>query len=164
MESRLFEIVGAWVHDVPEPEVKLRLAADSHHHAWHAALWRERLPVSHGTDVDRLVVPAGGWAAFVTEFEESSQTVERLTGLYRVLLPRQVATYQDHLDAASPITDGPAIRALELVLADELADWRRGERLLQRSLRSAGDVARAAAHQRILETLLLGEAAEGVGA
>lgn len=155
LEGRLFEILGAWVHDVPEPEVKIRLAADSYHHAWHAALWRERLPVSQGTDGERLVAPAGPWAAFVTAFQQSPTTVERLAALYRVVLPRQVASYQDHLDTASSITDGPTIRALELVLADDLADWRRGERLLQRHLVSPGDVARAAAHQGTLEALLL---------
>jgi hypothetical protein len=155
LESRVFEILGAWVHDVAEPEVKLRLAADSHHHAWHAALWRERLPVSQGSDGERLIAPAIAWAAFVTAFEQSLTTLERLTALYRVLLPRQVARYQDHLDTASSITDGPTIRALELVLADDLADWRRGERLLQRHLVSAGDAVRAAAHQGMLESILV---------
>jgi hypothetical protein len=155
LEARLFEILGAWVHDVPEPEVKIQLAADSHHHAWHAALWRERLPVSQGTDGEHLVAPAGPWAAFVTAFQRSTTTVERLVALYRVVLPRQVANYQDHLDTASSITDGPTIRALELVLADDLADWRRGERLLQRHLVSPREVAQAAAHQGTLEALLV---------
>ena len=155
LEARLFEILGAWVGDVPEPEVKLQLAADSHHHAWHATLWRERLPVSQGTDEHLVAAGDARWVSFLTAFEGSPTTVERLTALYRVLLPRQVASYQEHLDTASAITDGPTIRALELVLTDELADWRRGERLLQRHLLSAGDVARAAARQGTLESLLV---------
>mgnify|MGYP003403007899 CR=1 FL=1 len=44
IEMRLFETVGAWVASVSEPEVKALLAAQSHHHAWHAELWHGLLP------------------------------------------------------------------------------------------------------------------------
>jgi hypothetical protein len=157
-EERLFETLGAWVPVVPEAEVKLRLAADSHHHAWHASLWRERLPELREMQGQQFVVaPAErpGSAAFVAAVGAAPTTIEKLVGVYRVALPRQVATYQRHLDRASAVADGPTIRALELVLADELADWRRGELLIQDHLSSAGDVERGAAHQARLETLLL---------
>ena len=35
---------------VPEPEVKIALATQASHHAWHAALWGERLPTLHDVD------------------------------------------------------------------------------------------------------------------
>ncbi len=94
-------------------------------------------------------------AAVVTALASSPTTVEKLAGVYRVVLPHQVAAYQRHLDAASAVTDGPTIRALKLVLADELADWRQGEFLLQQMLGSTEDVERASAHQARLEALLI---------
>jgi len=157
LEERLFEVLGGWVATVAEPEVKLRLAADSHHHAWHASLWRERLPELRELAGTEFVVPAGEQeAAFVAALAASATTLERLVGVYRVVLPRQVARYSCHRAQASTVTDGPTIRALDLVLADELTDWRAGELLVQATLGTIADVDRAAAHQARLEALLVG--------
>ena len=157
LEERLFETLGGWVTTVPEPEAKLHLEADSRHHAWHASLWRERLPALADFPPERFVAPPSPQVdAFMATLRASSGTVERLVGVYRVFLPRQVAAYHHHRERASAITDGPTIRALDLVLADELNDWRRGEYLVQSLLRDADDVRRATDHQAALETLLVG--------
>jgi hypothetical protein len=66
-----------------------------------------------------------------------------------------VGAYRHHLDLTSPISDGPTIRALRLVLSDERDHWHEGEALLQAQLRSTGDVDRASSHQRELEGLLV---------
>ena len=87
--------------------------------------------------------------------EAADLTIEKLVGAYRVLLPHAAVTYGDHLDNASPISDGPAIRALRLVLSDQRDQWHEGESLLQAQLRSEADVERAASHQLQLERLLL---------
>ncbi|MDQ1366690.1 MAG: hypothetical protein QOE57_2732 [Acidimicrobiaceae bacterium] len=157
LEERLFETLGAWVPLVAEPEVKLRLAADSHHHAWHASLWRERLPELREFEAEQFVVPSGPPVeAFMAGLGSLPTTIDKLVGVYRVLLPRLVGTYQRHLERASEVTDGPTIRALRLVLADDLADWRDGELLVQRLLTTAAEVEGAGAQQTRLETLLLG--------
>jgi hypothetical protein len=164
LEERLFEILGAWVPSVAEPEVKLHLAADSQQHAWHASLWRDRLPALRELAAEEFVAPAAPlWEAGVAALRAAPTTIERLAGVYRVVLPRQVAAYQRHLEDASPVTDGPTIRALQLVLADEVADWRAGELLLQGVLGSAADVTRAAAQVARLETLLVAGVAGGGG-
>lgn len=157
LEERLFEILGGWVASVAEPEVKLQFAADSHHHAWHASLWRERLPALRELAEVGFVSPAGeGEAAFVAALASSATTLERLVGVYRVALPRQVMRYSRHRAQASTVTDGPTIRALDLVVADELADWRAGEMLIQAALGTVAEVETAAAHQARLEALLVG--------
>ncbi len=138
LEERLFEILGGWVPSVGEPEVKLHLAADSLQHAWHASFWRERLPALREMEAEAFVAPVGpGVEALVAALQSAASptTIEKLAGVYRVVLPRQVAAYQSHLDQASPVTDGPTIRALHLVLADELADWQAGEVLVQGAAR-----------------------------
>jgi len=156
LEEQLFEILGGWVPSVAEPEVKLHLAADSQQHAWHASLWRDRLPALRELDAEAFVAPAGpSLEACVAALRAAPTTIERLAGVYRVVVPRQVAAYQRHLEEASPVADGPTIRALQLVLADELADWRAGELLVQGVLGSAADVARASDEVSRLETLLV---------
>ncbi|HUI48032.1 MAG TPA: hypothetical protein VL119_05015, partial [Acidimicrobiia bacterium] len=134
-EMRLFEALGGWVATVPELDVKLVLGRHTYHHAWHAELWHKRLPELREMNPDRLTVPPN--EAFVTfmdavrEPEAADETIEKLVGVYRVLLPRFIAVYTFHLNATSRITDAPTIRSLKFALQDEFDDWRDGEMLLQ---------------------------------
>jgi hypothetical protein len=148
-------VLGGWVRSTPEAEVKIALAAHASHHGWHATLWAERLPTLHGVDPDSWVRPAPGIEAAVAGAAGATGTVERLVGIHRVLLPRLAAAHADHLDGASALADGPTLRTLRLVLADELDDQRAGERLLQWLLRDRDQVGRAAAHQAVVEAALV---------
>jgi hypothetical protein len=168
LELRLFETLGGWVPSVPEVEVKLRLHSDAPKHAWHAQLWRDLLPRDGELAAEGITVPPSpGAEAFVDALAAAAdpgQSVEKLVGVYRVALPRQVATYRAHRARISPVSDGPVARALELVLRDEVADWQEGEMLLQSLLTSDEAARRAAAHQGRLESLLAGEGLSGPGA
>lgn len=159
LEMRLFEVLGGWITAVPELAVKARLGAHCQHHAWHAELWHKHLPELGETDPDGLVTPANNDAiAFVDAMSQPAApelTMEKLVGAYRVLIPHTIAAYTHHLDNASPIADAPTIRALRLILQDELDDWRDGELLLQSLMETPDQVKRAAAHQARLETLLI---------
>ncbi len=155
LDARLFEILGGWVATVPEPEVKIALATQASHHGWHAALWGERLPTLHDVDAERWVGPASaGVEQAVEVLAGATGTIERLAGVHRALLPRLAAAHASHLETASPVSDGPTIRTLRLVLRDEVDDQQAGERLLQRLLRTRADVERAVAHQASVECLL----------
>jgi hypothetical protein len=159
IEMRAFEILGAWTASVPEPAVKVTLATHSRQHGWHAELWHDLLPVIGETGVDSFVAPPGrALAAFVEAVaapEAPELTIEKLVGAYRVLVPHLVGGYRRRLDRTSPISDGPTIRALRLVLSDQRDHWYEGEALLQAQLRSEADVDRASSHQRELEGILV---------
>ena len=156
---RLFEVLGGWVATVPELDVKLRLGTHCYHHAWHAELWHKRLPELREMNPDRLTVPPNDdLVAFVDamcEPEAPELTIEKLVGVYRVLIPHKIAAYTYHLHNTSPITDAPTIRSLGFVLQDEQDDWREGEMLIQSMLLDPADVARASAHQARLEALMV---------
>jgi hypothetical protein len=163
VEMKLFEALGGWIATVPELDVKMRLGTHCYHHAWHADLWNKRLPELREMNTDRLTVPADGMEAFfdaMTEPEAQEQTIEKLVGVYRVLIPHKVAAYTYHLNNTSTITDAPTIRSLKFILQDEFEDWRDGEMLIQSLIETDEEVERAAAHQVKLEKLLL--AAGGV--
>jgi hypothetical protein len=108
---------------------------------------------------DRLAVPPNDeFVAFIdaiTEPEAPELTIEKLVGVYRVLIPHKIAAYTYHLNATSTITDAPTIRSLKFVLQDELEDWREGEMMLQSLIRTPEDAKRAAAHQGMLEALIV---------
>jgi hypothetical protein len=159
VELQIFEALGHWLTITPEHEIKLQLAIHSNHHAWHAELWEQRLPVLREPTPNELVVPANPeMVEFVTAMAaptEPEQTLERLVGMYRVLLPRCVAAYTFHLNNTSRVTDASTARALELVLRDDVGQWSDGEMMIQSLLRSDAHVARASAHQARLETLMV---------
>jgi hypothetical protein len=91
----------------------------------------------------------------MTEPQARELTIEKLVGVYRVLIPHKIAVYSSHLDNASAISDAPTIRSLKLALNDELEDWRDGEMMIQSLLHDDDAVDRAARHQARLERIMV---------
>src|SRR5262249_17997070 len=130
-EMVMFEALGGWVATVPELDVKLVLGRHTFFHAEHAKRWDERLPELREMNRDRLTVPPNDeFVAFieaVREPEAADQTIEKLVGVYRVLIPRFIGVYTYHLNGTSTITDAPTMRSLKFILQDEFDTWRDGE-------------------------------------
>jgi hypothetical protein len=156
-ESRLFEILGGWVATTPELEIRLLLDRHSHHCAWRAAQWWDRLPVLAGVDRSSLCAPPPGPAAPAAEHLAGVEgTVGRLAAAYRVALPRLWVAYDRHGAAAGEVADSSTGRTLGIVSRDLAADWREGEARLQSLLADGGSVRAAAAAVSSLEGLLAG--------
>lgn len=158
-EMKLFEALGGWIATVPELDVKMRLGTHCYKHAWHAELWHKRLPELREMNPDRLTLPANdAMVRFIdamTEPESPDQTIEKLVGVYRVLIPRFIAAYTYHMNNTSEITDMPTIRTIKFILQDEFDDLRDGEMLLQSLIDSPEEADRAAAHQARLEKIMV---------
>lgn len=156
VEQRLFEVLGGWVAAVADLQVKVVLDTHSLQHAWHADLWRQRLPVLRDVDPDALTVPANDHVRDL--FDElaapSGGTAEMLVGAYGVVIPHLVVVYGDHLDRLTAAADAPAIRALGLVLRDDLDHWQQGQALLAPLLVGDDVIDRAAAYQAHLQKRL----------
>ncbi len=161
IEHALYALLGQWVLDVPLASVQVHLDAQSMRHAWHAELWADRLPQLARSDHDRLTVPSSTTAALFTllgvtvpatsirladggsiepptglseEPLELPGVLPRLAGLYRVVLPRLVVSYQRHLSVTAAPTGGP------IVANASARPQRRDGRLVR------GGAARAATH------------------
>ncbi|HWE57130.1 MAG TPA: hypothetical protein VG435_16590, partial [Acidimicrobiales bacterium] len=68
IENRLYEVAGAWVPSTPDVEVKLLFDRHSHHHAWRAAQWWDRLPVLADVDRDaQCRPPSASWDDFTDQ-------------------------------------------------------------------------------------------------
>ena len=52
----------------------------------------------------------------MTEPEDATMTIEKLVGVYRVLIPHKIAAYTYHRNATSEITDMPTVRILDFIL------------------------------------------------
>ncbi|MFN5650883.1 MAG: hypothetical protein ACK49M_05350 [Actinomycetes bacterium] len=158
-EMKLFEALGGWIATVPELDVKMRLGTHCYKHAWHAELWHKRLPELREMNPDRLTLPANDamvrFIEVMTEPEAPDQTIEKLVGVYRVLIPRFIAAYTYHMNNTSEITDMPTIRTIKFILQDEFDDLRDGEMLLQSLIDTPEEADRAAAHQARLEKIMI---------
>ncbi len=109
MNQALFERLGGWVTDEPDPSAQRWFAVACHRHAWHAELWSERrpkIPVDPTVDADTYV---------------PTDDLDDRAGWYSEQLARlqeRVAQLEVHVD---PVLDPPTMRVIQLVTAD-LAD------------------------------------------
>ena len=101
---RLFERLGAWVSDEPDPQLQRWFSVASHRHAWHAELWEERRPK----------VPLDGASADATADDEPADRAawyaDRLSSLRR-----ELSAIESRVD---PVLDPSTHRVITLVAAD----------------------------------------------
>ncbi len=154
VEQQLFSLLGGWVTDVPEAEVKLVVAELAEHAGWRARRWHELLPTAP-PGPDALVAAAEGVAAAVgaaaTVAGGPDRTLEKLAVAHRVLLPRLAAALRAHLDWAPAVSEPATRRVLGIALDDVTADWLLGERVLQSVATDPQALARVAAAQAAVE-------------
>jgi hypothetical protein len=131
IEHRLFEVTGRWAVGGGDPALAVHASEMSLQHAWHAELWEDRLPAVAWADHRQLTAAPPAVVAALDELASAQDPVSRLAGLYRSLLPRLLATYDEHVAAAVPVTDGPVVRALTLVRRDEVDQLAAGTELLE---------------------------------
>jgi hypothetical protein len=85
----------------------------------------------------------------------SAGPAEQMVGLFRVVLPRLIASYADHEASASAASEQPNLRALRLVLRDEVEALVTGEALVQAFLGTPEAVAAAGETVVRLESTLV---------
>ena len=131
-ERQLFEVVGGFAADEQVPAAAVFFDTRGAHHAWHATLLAELLPVVPGLDHGALTAAPSGAGATLEVLAGRRGTLARLAGLVRVVWPRLVEGYRAHLALAAPVADAPLARVLRLVVFDEEDALAEGEALLGR--------------------------------
>ena len=158
-QQQLSAALGGWVATIPELDVKAMLGPHCYQHAWHADLWRLRLPELKEPDENRASPPNPAFAAFMEELtspDDGDLTVEKLVGVYRVLVPHLLAVYTFHQKVTSDIVDAPTVRILGFMLADLHTQLAEGEMMIQDLASSMELRRRAGDWQTHLDVLLAG--------
>ena len=160
--ERMMRILGGWIALTPELSVKLLLGRHVWDNAQHADLWGKRLPELRAAA--QVSEPANArLVAFMDALEAAEapgETIERVVGVYRVLKPQLLATYEAHLASANAVYEPPTCRILTRCIEDERRHLAAGETILRYLLRTPALEARARAAEVNLWALL--EAAGGV--
>ena len=155
-------IMGGWIALTPELPAKLVLGRHVWDCAQHADAWGRRLPELRAPAQQSQAANAAGVAFFdlLQTVDGPQQSVERLTGLYRVIKPHLAAVYAAHLERANPVYEPPTRRILERCLQEERRHVAAGAVVLARLASAHGAEARARQWQQRLARAL--EAAGGV--
>lgn len=158
LEERCFEVLGRASGRLADPRVQAFLGTQARHHAWHAELWRQHLPVWGGPGPGELVAPAHPalveLVAALEPADAPDPALALLVGMYRVVVPAKVVAYTAHLATTTPLADAPVMRSLRFALQDEHEGWGEGEALIQSRSTGAGVVEAAASHQVVVQKLL----------
>jgi hypothetical protein len=120
-ERRLFELLGGWVVSTPEPDIKLALAHTSRRHGDHALTLGDLLPDTRDHDPESLVAPPDGGDGAFAAAAAAATTAERLDAVEARIAPAHLGALEAYLADASPVRDGPAIRVVGAVLAEDAA-------------------------------------------
>lgn len=116
-ESALFQVLGGWVPTTDDPHLKLVLARAARRHAWHAQLWERVLPVLHDIEVEPDVTNEGD--AVVAALRDAGTGSSRIGAYAQAALPWLIADYARWRSHADPVSDGPVLWTLGLVVRDE---------------------------------------------
>ncbi|HEX7168247.1 MAG TPA: hypothetical protein VF230_14805 [Acidimicrobiales bacterium] len=153
VERRQSELLAQWAETVTEPHLQTTLKRHARHAEWHGILWHHALADSDGEEADDA--PASSFLDAVADVKGADQTIEFLTGIYRVLVPRKVTAYTYYQRAIGTQDSDADWRWIDFILKDELDAIRDGELSLQSLLTSADDVERSARRRAELEARMV---------
>ena len=155
-EERMMRLMAGWIALTPEVPAKLLLGRQVWDCAQHADEWGKRLPELRApAQVSEPPGPEFGRFMDALEGREAwGETIERLTGVYRVLKPHLIAVYAAHLDRANAVYEPPTRRVLERCLVDERRHVADGEAVLDALVRTPAERARAMEWERDLRDRL----------
>ena len=120
-EERMMRIMAGWIALTPELPAKLLLGRQVWDCAQHADQWGKRLPELRS--LAQVSEPTSqAFVAFMNAIEEPGrpgQTIERLVGIYRVLKPHLLASYENELRHVNAVYEPPTQRIFQRLAEDE---------------------------------------------
>jgi hypothetical protein len=169
-EEWLMMVFGGWIATIPEVPVKTGLGKIVWETAQAADALGKRLPELRcgRKAVDASESPNDGFATFVqavAEPESPDLTIEKLAGVFDVLLPHLVEVYERTARATDQIADAPTIELLDDIVRKTRRHVAWGYEVLDRLCDTAGGRERRRARIAALRELLAkcgGVTGEGV--
>jgi hypothetical protein len=141
VERRMMEIAVEHLPGTPEWEVKCGLALHQYQDCEHVRSLRERIAEMRNPVPRTDVAPDEALDALLEEVLRAADTVELLTGLYRVLKKDVVEAYEGHLAQTNPLVDHPTRRLLRFALLEEREALEWGEATLEALVGGDADAA-----------------------
>jgi len=154
IEGALYQISAAFMNPTPEWEVKCALSLHLYLDSEHSLALRRRVAELRRPPLYLDQPPSDELAAFANEAMRAENTIELLTGIFKVIRPRLKDAYQKHLQTINPLFDAPTARLLRIAIPEEeqMLEW--GQAALKAVIKTDEDRATAEAWQKHLEAFL----------
>ncbi|MGK2957137.1 MAG: hypothetical protein ACSLFB_01765 [Acidimicrobiales bacterium] len=118
VELEFFRTLGDWASSTNGPDLdpgqRVTFGIHARYHAWHSELWQAQLPTAGQAFAGLSTEPFED--RFLEVIRTEKPILQRIEALYGELIPRLTGLYEAHLQGTAPMTDGPIIRVLNLVL------------------------------------------------
>ncbi|HEY3246499.1 MAG TPA: hypothetical protein VGM03_24395 [Phycisphaerae bacterium] len=118
-KTRLAHLAASYVCGTPEWEAKLALSLHGWLDAEDAAMLRKRLSEMREPPLGLDKPPDEKLKAFFDELLRAADTLELLTGVFRVVRPALRAAYERHRRETNPLVDHPSTRILRFIDLEE---------------------------------------------
>lgn len=115
VETQLFEILGAWLHDGAfDADDVVRIGERCTRHGEHAEAWRSRVATIPSVDTDALIAPSPAHVMLIAELRDTRHAANVRLVTYDDAVTSHLVPEYEHLrgriDAA---LDGPTARLLD---------------------------------------------------
>ncbi|MBW3623170.1 MAG: hypothetical protein KY468_07135 [Armatimonadetes bacterium] len=119
VETRLYEISAAFLNPTPEWEVKCALSMHLYLDGEHSQALRKRVSELRRPPLYLDKCPDERLEALMEEALRAKDTIELLTGVYRVIRPALLDAYRRHMEETNPVFDHPTCRLLRIAIQEE---------------------------------------------
>ena len=154
VETRLYQLSAAFINPTPEWEVKGALSLQLYLDAEHGLALRNRVAELRRPPLYLDKCPDERLETLFDEVQQAKDTIELLTGIFKVIRPALLAAYQKHLAESNPVFDFPTCRLLKTSISEEeqMIGW--GQQALAALLISEDDHAKSSSWATHLEAFL----------
>ncbi len=154
IETRLYQICAAFLNPTPEWEVKEALSLHLYLDGEHGQSLRQRVAELRRPPLYLDQAPDPKLEAFLDEALRARDTIELITGVFKVIRPELLGAYRVHLAKTNPVFDHPTCRILRIAIPEEqqMIEW--GTRALEALVRSEDDKRAAEDWERHLRAYL----------
>ena len=158
-EEWMMMIMGGWIATIPEIPVKTGLGKIIYQDSIHADWLGKRLPeLRAGRSARKASLPGNdGFAEFVQEVAEPEApelTIEKIVGMFKVLKPHLIDTYERNCRETDQIADAPTIELLQDIVVKERQHVAWGDEVIRTLCNTDGKRARALDREQELVQLL----------
>ena len=143
VKARLNTLLAAHLPRTPEWEVKCALGLHLWLDAEHAGMVRRRVAEMRQPPLGLDKVPDRRLEAWLDEAIRAEDTVELVTGVYRVIRPELIRAANRLLEESHPVLDHPTRRIFRIILAEEEEAIAWGDQALEALTRSPEATERA---------------------